>query len=635
MREACTRVLADTPHEALQYAASEGFAPLREWVAAELARAGHGASTPAQVLITTGSQQGLDLVGKVLIDAGSRVAVEAPTYLGALQAFAPYEPEFVDRRLRRRGPAADRRWPQAQGARFLYLLPNFQNPSGRSIGAARRAELVRAGAAPAACRWSRTTRTASSGTTRRRRRRSAPPPATARIYLGSFSKVLAPGLRLGYLVAPKALFRKLLQAKQAADLHTPGFNQRIAHEVMRSGLLAQHLPQVRARYKARRDAMGVALERTMPRRLPLERARRRHVLLGRTAGALDADRAAAAGCRGRRGLRAGRRRSSAHGGARNTLRLSFVTVPPERDRGRHRRAGRRAQARHARHCRHRRPAMKRRFHQLDVFSAHAAARQPAGGGARRERPGRRTDGGLRALDEPVGDHLPAAAHRCRRRLPRAHLHAGRRAALRRPPDAGQLPRLAGCRRRAARRTAWWCSSAASAWCACAATARGWPSPRRRCAAAARSTRPTVAQHPRGTGAAGAGACAPAQWVDNGPGWCALLLDSAARVLAVKPDWRRARRPEAGPGRRPSGGRRRAVRGARLDRRRRLRRPGHRQPQRQHRAVADRRRHRAGALRGGAGRGAAARRARAHRVATATTVWVGGDVGVCIEGEVEL
>ena len=93
MREACERVLTDTPREALQYAASEGFAPLRDWVAAHLAQQGLRV-TAEQVLITAGSQQGLDLVGKVLIDAGSRVAVESPTYLGALQAFAPYEPDF-------------------------------------------------------------------------------------------------------------------------------------------------------------------------------------------------------------------------------------------------------------------------------------------------------------------------------------------------------------------------------------------------------------------------------------------------------------------------------------------------------------------------------------------------------------
>ena len=261
MREACARVLADAPSEALQYAASEGFGPLRDWVAAHLAQL--GLQVPAaQVLITTGSQQGLDLVGKLLIDAGSRVAVESPTYLGALQAFAPYEPEFQALDCDEQGPL-----PQAlaaaAGVRFLYLLPSFQNPSGRSMGAARRLEIVRAAAQagvplvednPYGELWY-----------------DAPPPpplaaaaGEGAIYLGSFSKVLAPGLRLGYVAAPKALFPKLLQAKQAADLHTPGFNQRVAFEALRSGLLDTHLPQVRARYKAQRDAMRAALDRHLP-----------------------------------------------------------------------------------------------------------------------------------------------------------------------------------------------------------------------------------------------------------------------------------------------------------------------------------------------------------------------------------
>jgi 2-aminoadipate transaminase len=256
MREACARVLADTPHEALQYAASEGFGPLREWVAARLAAQGL-AATPAQVLITSGSQQGLDLVGKLLVD---------PTYLGALQAFAPYEPDFLPMHCDDEGPLP-RSLDAAAGARFLYLLPSFQNPSGRSMGARRRVELAQCAARlglplvednPYGELWF-----------------DAPPPpplaaaaagcGADAIYLGSFSKVLAPGLRLGYVVAPPALYPKLLQAKQAADLHTPGFNQRVAFEVIRSGLLDTYLPQVRARYKAQRDTMRAALERHLPR----------------------------------------------------------------------------------------------------------------------------------------------------------------------------------------------------------------------------------------------------------------------------------------------------------------------------------------------------------------------------------
>ena len=142
MREATQRVLRDHPREALQYAASEGFGPLREWVAADLTAQGLVADA-SQVLITTGSQQGLDLAGKVLIDAGSQVAVESPTYLGALQAFAPYEPEIVSIAGDADGPLPQA-LAQARGARFLYMLPNFQNPSGRCISAQRRDALVAA-----------------------------------------------------------------------------------------------------------------------------------------------------------------------------------------------------------------------------------------------------------------------------------------------------------------------------------------------------------------------------------------------------------------------------------------------------------------------------------------------------------
>jgi 2-aminoadipate transaminase len=264
MREACARVLRDTPHEALQYAASEGFEPLREWVAGELLKQGLRIDA-SQVLVTTGSQQGLDLVAKVLIDAGSTVLVEAPTYLGALQAFTPMEPRFGCVAGDADGPIVDAMVDAAAGAdaRFFYLLPNFQNPSGRSIGESRRAALADRAAAiglplvednPYGELWFE----------------APPPPGLAGrnpagvVYLGSLSKVLAPGLRLGYVVAPPALMPKLLQAKQAADLHTPGFNQRVAHEVLRDGFLDRHVPTIRALYRSQRDAMLAALDRHMP-----------------------------------------------------------------------------------------------------------------------------------------------------------------------------------------------------------------------------------------------------------------------------------------------------------------------------------------------------------------------------------
>ena len=284
---ACEKVLREDGHAALQYAASEGYAPLREMVAAMLP----WKVDPAQVLITTGSQQGLDLIAKILIDAGSRVLVETPTYLGALQAFTPMEPDIVSVASDDQGvdladlaskaaptlatscaalppegagspwggPAANK----AAGARFFYVLPNFQNPTGRTMTEERRAALSAEAARlglpivednPYGDLWFD----------------NPPPlPLTARnpegcVYLGSFSKVLAPGLRLGFMVAPKALYPKLLQAKQAADLHSPGFNQRMVAEVMKGGFLDRHVPTIRALYKSQRDAMLAAMQREMP-----------------------------------------------------------------------------------------------------------------------------------------------------------------------------------------------------------------------------------------------------------------------------------------------------------------------------------------------------------------------------------
>jgi 2-aminoadipate transaminase len=255
---ACAEVLANDGPAALQYAASEGFKPLREAVAAMLP----WEVDPEQVLITTGSQQCLDLIAKVLIDPGSKVLVETPTYLGALQAFSPMEPQPVSVASDHEGVVVDDLIAKAPDARFIYLLPNFQNPTGRTMTEARRAAVSAAAAKaglpivednPYGDLWFD----------------EAPAlPLTARnpegcIYLGSFSKVLAPGLRLGFLVAPKSIFPKLLQAKQAADLHSPGFNQRMVFEVMKDGFLERHVPTIRTLYKRQRDAMLAALAREM------------------------------------------------------------------------------------------------------------------------------------------------------------------------------------------------------------------------------------------------------------------------------------------------------------------------------------------------------------------------------------
>jgi 2-aminoadipate transaminase len=269
---ACAKVLRDDPAGALQYAASEGYAPLREQVAAMLseqaaAQGQHWDVNPGNVLITTGSQQGLDLVAKVLLDKGSRALVESPTYLGAVMAFVPMEPEVLSVASDQEGlDLADLRAKarhDGQSARFLYVLPNFQNPTGRTMSEGRRDALSHTAAElglplmednPYGDLWFD---------------QPPPPSLTARnpeggIYLGSFSKVLAPGLRMGFIVAPSAVYPKLLQAKQAADLHSPGFNQRMIHEVMQDGFLSRHVPTIRALYKSQRDAMLQALSTHFP-----------------------------------------------------------------------------------------------------------------------------------------------------------------------------------------------------------------------------------------------------------------------------------------------------------------------------------------------------------------------------------
>ncbi|HEY9107751.1 MAG TPA: PLP-dependent aminotransferase family protein [Roseateles sp.] len=329
LKAACDRVLSQSPREALQYAASEGYAPLREWVAARAATLGMTV-TPEQVLITSGSQQGLDLVGKILCDSGAPVAVETPTYLGALQAFTPFEPLFasLDSDLEGPRPEAIAALPHdAPGTRFTYLLPNYQNPTGRVMGAQRRVEVVEAARRanvpivednPYGDLWFD----------------EPPPPSLSSLwpegslYLGSFSKVLTPGFRLGYLIAPPELYPKLLQAKQAADLHTPGFNQRVVHEVVKDGFLDQHIPTIRALYKANRDAMAAALAEHLPPGCEWQSPQGGMFFWIRLPAGLDAmallPRAVDAGIAYVPGAA-----FYAHQPDARTLRLSFVTLTPD------------------------------------------------------------------------------------------------------------------------------------------------------------------------------------------------------------------------------------------------------------------------------------------------------------------
>lgn len=323
LRENTQRVLMETPTAALQYGPTEGYMALREWIAAK-----YGAS-PANVLVTTGSQQALDLLGKVLVDPGSRVLVETPTYLGALQAFSLSEPQFVSVPSDDEGPIASELKPElTKGARFMYCLPNFQNPTGRRLPVERRRALVNI----ASERGLLVLEDDPYGALSYKgdalpSLHSLNPDAV--VYMGSFSKVLAPGLRVGFLIAPEALHRKLVQAKQAADLHTPSFTQRIVYETIKDGFLDEHIPLIRKLYADRCNVMLDAMSRHFPTGIEWNRPEGGMFIWVKLPSSLDSrvllEQAIAENIAFVPGAP-----FFANEPQPNTLRLSFVTVPPER-----------------------------------------------------------------------------------------------------------------------------------------------------------------------------------------------------------------------------------------------------------------------------------------------------------------
>lgn len=273
-QEACRRVLELNGHQALQYGASEGFEPLREMIARHITRYGINAKTE-NVLITSGSQQALDLIGKLLINPGDRVLVEAPTYLGALQAFNVYGAEYVsvesDDDGLRTNLLED---PLRTGPKFMYVLPNFQNPGGTTLSEGRRHELVLL-----ADKYGIPIVEDDPYGQLRYEGEHLPPLVVIDrenlrsdngysignvIYLSTFSKTLAPGLRLGWVVAPADVIAKFVQLKQGADLHTSTFAQVIAYEVAKDNFLDDHIKLIRKVYRERRDVMLEALKKFFP-----------------------------------------------------------------------------------------------------------------------------------------------------------------------------------------------------------------------------------------------------------------------------------------------------------------------------------------------------------------------------------
>jgi 2-aminoadipate transaminase len=271
---AFNKVMADHGARALQYSTTEGYTPLREMIARRSTRYGINIERD-NVLITSGSQQALDLIGKVFINPGDHIVVERPTYLGALQAWNAYQAEYVSADIDDDGyvtASLDARI--RTGPKFIYALPNFQNPSGVTMSQARRQALIEL-----ADHYGVPILEDDPYGQLRYEGEHVPPIVHldsqfrstdgARysgnvIYLSTFSKTLSPGIRLGWIVAPAEVIQKLVQAKQGADLHTSTINQLVAHEVASGGFLDQHVKEIRAIYRERRDAMLAALAREFP-----------------------------------------------------------------------------------------------------------------------------------------------------------------------------------------------------------------------------------------------------------------------------------------------------------------------------------------------------------------------------------
>jgi 2-aminoadipate transaminase len=327
MKAAYDKVLSENGKVALQYGPTDGYTPLRQWIADSLSTGG-ARIVPEQVLMTSGSQQALDLLGKVLIDEGSRVLVETPSYLGALQAFSVYRPEFKSVDTDDHGLVPSSIEKVAQGARLLYSLPNFQNPTGRTLSAERRVELVETCARLGLPLIEDDPYGALSYKGEPLPKMVAMNPDGV-IYMGSFSKVLTPGIRLGYVVAPLPLARRLELAKQAADLHTSQLTQMVVHEVIKDGFLEQHIPKIRALYGDQCQVMLDAMAQHFPAGVEWTKPEGGMfiwVTLPKHINAMQLlDEAIAQKVAFVPGSP-----FYANEPATNTLRLSFVTVPPER-----------------------------------------------------------------------------------------------------------------------------------------------------------------------------------------------------------------------------------------------------------------------------------------------------------------
>lgn len=277
IEEACVKVLREQGGKALQYNITEGYVPLREFIVEKMGRYGIVANVD-NVLITTGSQQALDLVAKVLLDPGDVIIVEGPTFVGALQSFRAYQASYASVPLDDDGMIVDLLAQKIVEThpKFMYILPNFHNPGGVTLSEERREQVV----SLAHQYGVPILEDDPYGELRfegehleplvviSARQNGGDPAGYFKgdvIYMSTFSKTVAPGLRLGWVVAPVEVVERLVQAKQGADLHTSSLDQMMVYEVVRDGFLEEHVKEIREMYRLRRDAMLAAMDQHFPK----------------------------------------------------------------------------------------------------------------------------------------------------------------------------------------------------------------------------------------------------------------------------------------------------------------------------------------------------------------------------------
>ncbi len=337
-QEACVKVLDENGAACLQYGSTDGYPPLKEMIARHSARYGITVN-PDNILPTSGSQQALDLLGRIFINPGDRILVESPTYVGALQAWRTYGAEFIPVPFDDDGMITDELEARLRaGPKFIYVLPNFQNPTGVTLSYERRLKLIELAERYGVpiieddpygqLRYEGENLPAIEVLDSQTRSQGASYSGNV-IYLSTFSKTLAPGIRLAWVVAPPEIINKLSLAKQGADLHTSTFNQIVAYEVAKGGFLDEHVKVIRKVYKERLDVMIDTLEEHMPEGINWTKPKGGLFLWLTTPESLDCQDFFEDAVKEKVAFVPGTS-FFAEGGGHNTMRLNFSNATPEK-----------------------------------------------------------------------------------------------------------------------------------------------------------------------------------------------------------------------------------------------------------------------------------------------------------------